>query len=67
MFKHKLSIPSRNLCQVVLDVFVLMILKVDKILRDKNVPVDRRELISNVAIQCRSLAMNFNSLSYVCL
>ena len=25
--------------------------------------VDRRELISNVAIQCRSLAMNFNSFS----
>ena len=23
MFKHELSIPSRNLCQVVLDVFVL--------------------------------------------
>ena len=23
MFKHKLSIPSRNLCQVVFDVFVI--------------------------------------------
>ena len=53
MFKHKLLIPSWNLCQVVLDIFVTWLSWWN--ITWQNILVDCRELISKVAIRCRSL------------